>query len=139
MAWVQTWQLLEAVKAASGSDFDEEIESSVLHRYAMKTLETEENSQDTIARHDEKKKNLFFSRLAMALIGGFALIVPMLIMTLHDTRLTTLLTTSVFVFAVAVGLAWKMEDAKNQEIIAATAAYAAVLVVFVGTGTPSSA
>lgn len=75
----------------------------------------------------------------MALIGGWALTTPMLIMTLHKTLPTTLVTTSVFVIAVAVGLAWKMEDAKNQEIVAATAAYAAVLVVFVGTGTPSSA
>lgn len=75
-----------------------------------------------------KKQRLVFSRLAMALFGGAALIAPMLIMTLHQSKLTSLLTTSVFVVGVAVALAWRLEDAKNQDIVAATAAYAAVLV-----------
>jgi hypothetical protein len=35
---------------------------------------------------------------------------------------------------VAVILAWVMDDAGNKDIVGATAAYAAVLVVFVGTG-----
>ncbi|RFU23838.1 hypothetical protein B7463_g12502, partial [Scytalidium lignicola] len=82
-----------------------------------------------------RKRSLFVSRLTMALFGGVALIAPMLIMTLHTTKLTVLLTTSLFVVAVAVILAWWMEDAQSKDIIAATAAYAAVLVVFVGTGT----
>ena len=63
-------------------------------------------------------------------IGGAALIAPMLIMTLHQTKLTSLLTTSLFVVAVAVALACWMED--GTSIVGATAAYAAVLVVFVG-------
>lgn len=75
----------------------------------------------------------FLSRVKMALFGGISLIAPMLIMRLHPTLLTQLLTTSVFVLAVAVVLAWYMSDAKKQEILGATAAYAAVLVVFVGT------
>jgi hypothetical protein len=83
----------------------------------------------------EKKWQAFLSRLAIALFGGAALIAPMLIMTLHPSKLTSLLTTSVFVVGVAVVLAWQLEDAKNQDVMAATAAYAAVLVVFVGTGT----
>ncbi len=87
---------------------------------------------------EDEKKSLFLSRLAMALFGGLALIVPMLITTLHQTKLTTLLTTSLFVAAVAVALAWWMEDAQNKDIIAATAAYAAVLVVFVGSGTSNT-
>jgi VIT1/CCC1 family predicted Fe2+/Mn2+ transporter len=92
--------------------------------------------RDQIATSQKNRK--FFSRLAMALFGGAALIAPMLIMTLHQTKLTSLLTTSLFVVAVAVTLAWWMEDAKNQDVIAATAAYAAVLVVFVGTGTTTT-
>jgi hypothetical protein len=83
----------------------------------------------------EKKWQAFLSRLAIALFGGAALIAPMLIMTLHPSKLTSLLTTSVFVVGVAEVLAWRLEDAKNQDVMAATAAYAAVLVVFVGTGT----
>lgn len=71
----------------------------------------------------------------MALFGGVALIAPMLIMTLHESKLTPLLTTLLFVVGVAVVLAWRFDEAKSQDIIGATAAYAAVLVVFVGTGT----
>ncbi|PSN58618.1 hypothetical protein BS50DRAFT_595289 [Corynespora cassiicola Philippines] len=75
----------------------------------------------------------FLSRLKMALFGGIALIAPMLIMKLHPTELTGLLTTSLFVLAVGVILAWCMKDADKKDILGATAAYAAVLVVFVGT------
>jgi membrane protein implicated in regulation of membrane protease activity len=73
------------------------------------------------------------SRLAFALFGGVALVAPMLIMTLYPSKLTALLTTSLFVIAVAVLLAWRMKDAQNKDIVGATAAYAAVLAVFVGT------
>ena len=75
----------------------------------------------------------FLGRAAMALFGGLALILPMLIMVLHQTRLTTLLTTSFFVLGVGLILAYFMRDADRKDILAATAAYAAVLVVFVGT------
>jgi hypothetical protein len=85
-----------------------------------------------------KNQREFFSRLAMALFGGAALIAPMLIMTLHQSKLTSLLTTSLFVVGVAVVLAWQLKDAKKQDIVAATAAYAAVLVVFVGAVTTTT-
>ena len=75
----------------------------------------------------------FAGRLGMALFGGFSLIVPMLIMRLHPTLLTELLTTSVFVLSLGIILAWFMKDARKADILAATASYAAVLVVFVGT------
>ena len=75
----------------------------------------------------------FGSRLRMALFGGLSLIAPMLIMRLHPTLLTELITTSVFIFVVGVILAWYMKDAQKRDILAATASYAAVLVVFVGT------
>ncbi|XMA14588.1 hypothetical protein WAI453_007379 [Rhynchosporium graminicola] len=71
----------------------------------------------------------------MAVFGGLALVAPMLIMTLHEGKTTSLVTTSVFVFVVAIILAWRMKDAQAKDIIGATAAYPAVLVVFVGTGT----
>jgi hypothetical protein len=75
----------------------------------------------------------FLSRLKMALFGGITLIAPMLIMRLHPTLLTELLTTSFFVLVVGIVLAWYMKDADKKDILGATAAYAAVLVVFVGT------
>ena len=55
-------------------------------------------------------------------------------MSLHQTKLTSLLTTSFFVLVVGIILAWYMKDADKKDILSATAAYAAVLVVFVGTG-----
>lgn len=77
----------------------------------------------------------FLQRLETSLLGGFAVVVPMLIMTLHPTLLTALLTTSIFVFAVAVIIAITMKTAEPKDVLGATAAYAAVLVVFVGTST----
>lgn len=84
-----------------------------------------------IAIHAEAK-NRFLLWLS-ALFGGLVLVGPMLIMTLHPTKVTVLVTASVFVLRAAIVLAWKMEGAQNKDIMAATAAYAAVLVVFVGT------
>lgn len=63
-------------------------------------------------------------------------IVPMLIISPHPTRLTQLLIASLFVLRVALILAWLMNDAEGKVMIAATAAYATVLVVFVGVATP---
>ncbi|KAK5111299.1 hypothetical protein LTR85_012194 [Meristemomyces frigidus] len=67
-----------------------------------------------------------------ALAGGLALIVPMIIMRLIPGKVCSLVTTSSFVacFAVAIAL---LSDLRPNEILGVTAAYAAVLVVFVGT------
>jgi hypothetical protein len=81
---------------------------------------------------------VFQTRLIIAVSAGLTLIVPMLIMSLHPSKLTSLVTTSVFVVAVTVVLAYVMEDAQNKDIVAATVAYAALLVVFVGTGSGGS-
>ena len=70
-------------------------------------------------------------RLGMALIGGAFLIVPMLIMVLVKGNVTALVTTSVFVVTFGVALALYLDDAFN--VLSGTAAYAAILVVFVGT------
>lgn len=76
-------------------------------------------------------------RVRMALFGGVVVVAPMLIMSLHRTLLTTLLTTSLFVLVVGLVLAWSMDSAQPKDILMATAAYAAILVVFVGTTLPA--
>jgi len=91
----------------------------------------------TAGRIAEAKKALV-SRLLMALGGGFALIGPMLVMILHPTKLTTILTTSCCVVATAVLLAVFMRNSEPKDVLGCTAAYAAVLVVFVGAGGGSS-
>ena len=85
----------------------------------------------------ERKLEALLNRIKMALFGGVVVVAPMLIMTLHRTLLTTLLTTSLFVLAVGLVLAWSMEDGEPKDILTATAAYAAILVVFVGTTLPA--
>jgi uncharacterized membrane protein YhaH (DUF805 family) len=74
----------------------------------------------------------FVQRLVAALFGGVALVAPMLLMVLHKDRATDLATTSVAVLLFAVAVAY-YSDATPEAIVSIVAAYAAVLVVFVGT------
>ncbi|KAH6671173.1 hypothetical protein B0J14DRAFT_656158 [Halenospora varia] len=92
-----------------------------------------ENIHKRFSNDIQTKLSPQFAGLSFALFGGLVLIGPMLIMALHPTKITVLVTTTMFVLSVAIVLAWRMEDAQNKDIVAATAAYAAVLVVFVGT------
>jgi hypothetical protein len=83
------------------------------------------------------------SRLAtflIALIGGISLVVPMVTLIYISSMAVKILVVAVSVLTFAALLAG-FTMAKNQELFAATAAYAAVLVVFVsspGTFEPSS-
>jgi hypothetical protein len=73
----------------------------------------------------------FLKRISMAAIGGAFLMGPMLVMVLHKSLLTSLLTSSVCVIVFGVILAFALDD--PFDVLPGTAAYAAVLVVFVGT------
>jgi hypothetical protein len=75
----------------------------------------------------------------MALFGGVALMGPVLTMTLHEGSDTALVTVSVAIALFAFTLAVCASNTSGTDILAATAAYAAVLVVFIGTSvSPSS-
>ena len=54
-------------------------------------------------------------------------------MVLHLTKLTRLLTSSSFIFAVGVGLAFFIDTAEPKDMVSTTT-YAAVMVVSVGVG-----
>ncbi|KAH9214385.1 hypothetical protein DL95DRAFT_503865 [Leptodontidium sp. 2 PMI_412] len=84
---------------------------------------TMQNRQDAIKR--------FMQRLLMAVVGGVFLVGPMHIMVLHPGRLTGLVTTSVSVLLFGVVVAAVLE--RMFDVLSVTAAYTAVLVVFVGT------
>ena len=71
-------------------------------------------------------------RFGMAIAGGMALIIPVIIMTLCEGLTESLVTTSVATILFAVFVTW-YSNANEGDIVGATAAYAAVLVVFVGT------
>lgn len=75
------------------------------------------------------------ARFVVAMLGGASLIVPVVLMTFLTTRNQHLIITSVFTVAFALGVSF-VSTASNQEVLAGTAAYAAVLVVFVGTSSP---
>ena len=75
----------------------------------------------------------FMDRSAIALVGGFALIIPMLIMKLGPTTFGVCLTATLFVTLVAQLLAGYVQELTSA--LTLTAAYAAVLVVFVGSAT----
>ena len=72
------------------------------------------------------------ARFIVAITGGLSLVIPMLVMRLGETLAKSLTTVSVAVilFSALTSLMFK---ASNVETLGATAAYAAVLVVFVGT------
>lgn len=80
----------------------------------------------------DKKRKRFLKNSGFAVFGGLWLIAPMLIMTLHPSKLSNLLTASFFIIAAGVALAWFMDGAEPKDIVSTAAAYAAVLVVFVG-------
>lgn len=72
----------------------------------------------------------------MAFVGGAFLIGPMLLMVLHQGKVTSLVNTSVCVFAFGLVMAAFLE--KPFDVLSATAAYATVLVVFVGMSTTNA-
>jgi len=75
-------------------------------------------------------------RLTMASAGGLLLIVPMLIMANLEGKVATLVTTCVSMSIFAILVTWATNLGPN-EVLGTTAAYAAVLVVFVGTSLAS--
>lgn len=78
------------------------------------------------------------ARFIMAFVGGAALVVPMIIMVFSPSLTKSLVTTSVSVVLFAIFLALGISSS-NQDTLAATATYATVLVVFVGTSLPPQA
>jgi hypothetical protein len=81
------------------------------------------------ARQRTRFVNLL-KRILIAAGGGIFLIAPMWIMVLHNTRWTALASTSVFVAIFGTVMAIWHKD--PNDIVSSTAAYAAVLVIFVG-------
>lgn len=72
------------------------------------------------------------ARFIVALVGGSFLIVPMVIMTLNPSQTKSLVTVSLAVLLFVLVLSFVVR-VSNVETLVATATYAAVLVVFVGT------
>jgi hypothetical protein len=102
-------------------------------RYESGTLDRKMGTFNQRNRvNKDRSFKAFMVRFIMAMFGGVALIGPMLLMVLHKDRATDLATTSVAVFLFAVIIA-VYSNAAPEVIVGTVAAYAAVLVVFVGT------
>lgn len=86
-----------------------------------------------MSKTEVASKHAFTSRLMMALFGGIALIIPTVIMAKFEGINISLIVTSVFVFIFALILAFGATDSTGKDVLGMTAAYTAVLVVFVGT------
>lgn len=91
-----------------------------------------------VSRTEMRKTNevrLFFERFTLGVFGGLAIIAPMLIMALSNSLLVSLVVTCVtmMLFAVLLALPIIGGALDGQTVLASVAAYAAVLVVFVGT------
>ncbi|KAI0110960.1 hypothetical protein F4776DRAFT_674317 [Hypoxylon sp. NC0597] len=83
----------------------------------------------TIPRSEATSRS-FKARLGVATVGCLFLIIPMWIMVLHNTLWTGLVATTAFVAAFGLLMAFFLSD--NIQVLSSSAAYAAVLVVFVG-------
>lgn len=91
----------------------------------------------------EEKFNQTLQRLGMAILGGAFLIGPMWLMVLKNQLYTTLITTTAFVFGfgLVISIVPTFVDEAHlgmETVMSVTAAYAAVLVVFVGTTAPTT-
>jgi len=85
----------------------------------------------TVAHRASESEQLWV-RFGMASAGGIILVVPMLIMASRETKTASLVTTCIAMFLFATGVTFGTH-LKPDQVLGATAAYAAVLVVFVGT------
>ena len=68
----------------------------------------------------------------MTLFRGVALMIPMLIMSLHPCLILDMITASVATVIFALVVAFGSIDSTWKDVLVSTAAYTAVLVVFVG-------
>jgi hypothetical protein len=102
-----------------------------------KDIALSESSPNLFNTDDLPDPDKVASRIIGGIFGALSILVPMLIMILHPTKLTALVTTIVFTMAVALILALTMTTAEDKDVIGATTAYAAVLIVFIGTASPT--
>jgi VIT1/CCC1 family predicted Fe2+/Mn2+ transporter len=119
-----------------GTLMDEQMKAFLPEHQGRYTNTTLEGMLGTFSQRTQLVRNrsisAFFRRFAAAIFGGITLIGPMLLMVLHKDKATDLSTTSVAVFLFAVVVAY-FSNATPETIVSIVAAYAAVLVVFVGT------
>ena len=135
LAWAGITTVFEIVnKQFNKQDVDPALVQAKISK-AIGQVGYRELDQNGRILRDQKKA--FTARMIFALVGGVALIAPVLIMTLHPSRNTSLITVSVATFLFALVMALWATDMVGKDVLATTAAYVAVLVVFIGTSLPT--
>ena len=117
-----------------------DVVREILRRYLTRRLSwsPSERKANKVGYHKGERPKTYspfldaLARFIIAVGGGLSLIVPMLVMSFDASRTKSLVTVSVAVvlFALLLSLGF---DTDNKDTLMATATYAAVLVVFVGT------
>lgn len=97
-------------------------------------LDDERNHDSICGTRSGNTAKMLMNRVAFATIGGSFLIVPMWLMVLDGELYKTLIVTTICVASFGLMMAVILEEGKD--VLGSTAAYAAVLVVFVGTSNP---
>ena len=92
-------------------------------------LRWEERNIPPVSTRTENRAGRRFARIGVAAVGATFMVGPMWLLILVVDTLQALWTTTVFVAAFGLMMAFALED--NVAVLSATAAYAAVLVVFV--------
>ncbi|KAF5611114.1 uncharacterized protein FSUBG_2658 [Fusarium subglutinans] len=126
----QDRRLLEAILGDKMNSFEGQPVFPAIGHW-QKGPEESRSVRDT--RQDNYKRNWtvgLHQRLAVAAVGGIFLMAPMWLMVLHNTLYTALASTTVFV--TVFGLMAARYLTSLMDVMSSTAAYAAVLVVFVG-------
>lgn len=101
-----------------------------------------ESLKAMLAKKEDDTRKKFreaLHRFFMAMVGGLLLVIPVVIMSFKTSRTRSLVTLSVSVIVFAVVITVGASTAKPQDIVAATAAYTAVLAVFLGASGSSGA
>ncbi len=101
-----------------------------------KTRATQRQQSEVVEKRKIARR-ASFQRFAFAMLGGLALVTPVLIILVGTAnvslRALTVVSVSIFLFSLAVAL---FSNALPENLLAATAAYAAVLVVFISNTGP---
>jgi hypothetical protein len=99
-----------------------------------KTRGSQRDEAEAVQKHREAMK-LAWRRFSFAIIGGLAIVVPVLAIVANTAPVRTLVIVSgaILIFSIAVAV---FSTFTPENLLTTTAAYAAVLMVFVGNSNP---
>ncbi|KLU92820.1 hypothetical protein MAPG_11742 [Magnaporthiopsis poae ATCC 64411] len=130
--WIDNYVLNACISSEGHSPADDVQKVDALGRWECEGDEIVEQICGTRPGNLSKAWwNSFRKRATLAGLGGLFLVGPMWLMVLRNSLYTSLISTTAFVTGFGLIMAYLLEE--GRDVLASTAAYAAVLVVFVGT------